>query len=866
MIPNDPLYALQWHFNLIGDIETIWDEFDGTGVNVGIYDDGVDYYHEDLSGNYDPSLDIVDVLGAVVDPFPALSGDAHGTAVAGIIAGEANNGLGGTGVAGGATITGVNIFDPGSYGYINAADFEGFLEFIDAVEQASQFDIMNNSWGNYAGFFDSLADPSSADTYLQNSYALIALNGRNGLGTIVVQSAGNDNVDANGDGTNASRLTITVAATDASGNAADYTNFGQSILVAAPAAGMTTDITDTGGYNDGAESASYNGNYTSTFGGTSAATPVVSGVIALMLDANEGLGWRDVQNILAMSATHTGSSITGPGTGFEDGSWFINAADNWNGGGMHFHVNYGYGMVDAFGAVRMAEVWHLFDDAQTSANEVNSQSESTAVNQNIPDADNGSVSFTINVNFNMSIEHVALIMDFQHTYIGDLEILLESAEGTQIVLTSSNFSMDTNFNGEWYFGIDSLLGEMSQGVWTVTITDNFIFDVGFVEAAYLDFFGTTPSVDDVYHYTSEIGDAILLDASRENLSDTNGGIDWINTAAIAEGVFVDMASIGSGFGYDRATDSVFVRIENGTVIENLVSGDGDDIIYGNEANNEIHGMRGNDYIYGDDGNDTLYGGAGNDYIDGGDDNDTLYGGAGNDTLIGGLGNDLIYGGDGTDTSILYGLATESGVLRFGNIIQVFSDGVDNRTWHENVEILQFHDISIDVETLVSNDLNSYLASYSDLVQAFGNNQAAALNHFYNYGYYEGRSLDAFDEYSYLASYSDLLNAFGSNGEMGASHYVTYGYSEGRILDIFDEITYVASYGDLINAFGTNSSAATQHYVDYGFWEGRNSSFNVEQYLSNYSDLQAAFVDDMMAATLHFIDYGYYEGRTDDYLV
>ena len=80
-----------------------------------------------------------------------------------------------------------------------------------------------------------------------------------------------------------------------------------------------------------------------------------------MLDANPGLGWRDVQNIIAASATHTGSAIgaSTPGTN-ENSNWFLNDAANWNGGGMHFSNDYGYGLLNAYNAVRMAEVWSLF--------------------------------------------------------------------------------------------------------------------------------------------------------------------------------------------------------------------------------------------------------------------------------------------------------------------------------------------------------------------------------------------------------------------------------------------------------------------------------------------------------------------------
>ena len=64
-VPADPLYADQWHFNLMGNgggtfhIEAIWEEFDGSGINVGVYDSGVQSIHYDLNDNYDPSLHVV---------------------------------------------------------------------------------------------------------------------------------------------------------------------------------------------------------------------------------------------------------------------------------------------------------------------------------------------------------------------------------------------------------------------------------------------------------------------------------------------------------------------------------------------------------------------------------------------------------------------------------------------------------------------------------------------------------------------------------------------------------------------------------------------------------------------------------------
>ena len=138
----------------------------------------------------------------------------------------------------------------------------------------------------------------------------------------------------------------------------DYADLGEPGIV-------TTDLTGRNGYNlrsnpDASVS------YTDDFGGTSAAAPIVSGVVALMLNANSGLGWRDVQSILAASADYAGpeSSLPPPNI-----SWQINGAESWNGGGMHISRFHGYGEVNAYAAVRMAEVWAQFSSSKTSANE-----------------------------------------------------------------------------------------------------------------------------------------------------------------------------------------------------------------------------------------------------------------------------------------------------------------------------------------------------------------------------------------------------------------------------------------------------------------------------------------------------------------
>ena len=81
--PTDPLYAQQWHFSLMGNIEKIWDDYDGSGVTVVVYDEGVQYTHPDLAANFAMTFFTYD--GVVYDPMPIDDQSGHGTSCAGLI-------------------------------------------------------------------------------------------------------------------------------------------------------------------------------------------------------------------------------------------------------------------------------------------------------------------------------------------------------------------------------------------------------------------------------------------------------------------------------------------------------------------------------------------------------------------------------------------------------------------------------------------------------------------------------------------------------------------------------------------------------------------------------------------------------------
>jgi hypothetical protein len=157
------------------------------------------------------------------------------------------------------------------------------------------------------------------------------------------------------------------------------------------------------------------------------------------------------------------------------------------------------------------------------------------------------------------------------------------------------------------------------------------------------------------------------------------------------------------------------------------------------------------------------------------------------------------------------------------------------------------------------DALRYIASYGDLIQAFGADAQKGRSHYQDYGIKEGRKI-TFDPNRYMASHPDLIRAFAGNEEKATRHYIEWGFKEGR-QSTFDPLAYIASYADLIAAFATDALAAARHYIDWGYNEGRRVLFDALAYLAKYADLRAAFGADTTAAARHYIEWGSKEGRT-----
>ena len=629
----DPLKAAQWYLPALG-VDRLNGQITGAGVTVGMVDDGIDTAHPDLQSridfalSYDTVYDTQDGKNKI--PYPTNPmGDFHGTAVAGIIVAAQNNETGIAGIAPDAQIASTRVKWT-------------WEQITQALGLQFQFDVSNNSWGAINPFSDNFN--STALTFAYEALRKGVEDGRAGRGTVFVFAAGNSG--AFGDNTNYhnfqnAREVITVAAANQDGSVACFSTPGASVLVGAYGVDLlTTDRHEKGlGLNTSSD-------YTS-FSGTSAAAPVVSGVAALMLEANPLLGYRDVQEILALSATHPGSL-----------TWKTNGATNFNLGGMLFNDQLGFGLVNAYAAVQLADTWTQTD---TAINEVVSSARSFGLHVAIPDGD-GAYTKTFHIDGAIKVEHVELSIDLRHTRLGDLIIELTSPDGTVSTLMNrptvnaeEPFGLSGTDSGVpthlvWDLSSVQFWGEQAQGDWTVTIRDVRAEETGILSSLSLKVYGARDDGNDTYVFTEEG----FQSASTLVLQDESGN-DTINASPMLHDMFIDLQN---GV---IAAEGVTDHIAAWTVIENAISGAGDDRIDGNDAANLLQSREGNDI------------------------------------LQGGLGNDTLNGGGGSDTAVYAGALAEYGISYDPNTKQVRV--VDNLSSNGN----EGTDILIDIERLVFSD-------------------------------------------------------------------------------------------------------------------------------------------------------------------
>ena len=465
---NDPLYGCQWHLNNREgediNIEAVWTEgVTGSGINVAVVDDGMDYLHEDLKANVDKARNHdYTGKGDIYHPYWH-----HGTNVAGIISAPDNNGTGVRGVAPRTTVYGYNfLVEPTD---MNEADAMARNRDVTAVS--------NNSWGPLDGpafDFATRIWEVAVDGGIREGYG--------GKGVFYAWAAGNGHLE--GDEANldeyANYYGVTaICAVDDDDTKSSYSETGANLWVCAPSSGGSRGIVTTENSD----------RYYAHFGGTSAATPIVAGVAALMREANPDLTWRDLKLILAASARK--NDLSNPG--WEVGAHKYGAESNTD--RYYFNHEYGFGMVDANAAVDLARGWVSPPPFESSA------VESEELNLHVPDApasgDSTTAESTLLVNTSIGfLEFVEINVTLNHDSFRDLGIELVSPTGTVSRLVGPFDTLNDDpyidfvpVQGKLRFGSARHLGEDPNGEWKLRITDHIPSKSGELTSWSVTFYG-----------------------------------------------------------------------------------------------------------------------------------------------------------------------------------------------------------------------------------------------------------------------------------------------------------------------------------------------------------------------------------------
>jgi subtilisin-like proprotein convertase family protein len=268
---------------------------------------------------------------------------------------------------------------------------------------------------------------------------------------------------------------------------------------------------------------------------------------------------------------------------------------------MHFSNNYGFGMVDAVSAVRLAESWQ-----ETSVRN-NTEVAKASSTKNIAITDNSAAGITdsVVVNGNLRIDRVEVDLKINHTFVGDLKVELISPDGTvSTVIDRPGVGSKTRYgisddNINFTVSSNAFWGEESSGNWRLKVYDLNLRDVGNLVSWNLNVYGDDNVNDDNYVFTNEYSSLVLKDPSRSTISDS-GGIDTLNLSANAGNNIINLSA-----GAINQVGGAAMVIAAGTVIENVFTGDGNDVIIANAENNKIMGGRGNDIISTGKGSDTV---------------------------------------------------------------------------------------------------------------------------------------------------------------------------------------------------------------------------------------------------------------------
>jgi subtilisin family serine protease len=478
----------------------------GKGVGIRVNDDGVDNLHPEFAGRF-----VTESSCTIFRPVSLQEKHGHGTSVASLALGSGNDGGCGVGIAPGASVSGCRVvltevdevlapeseddaylylkmdgmgISQNSYGTRICSGLDGsdavrrrklqsttcpFASSVlcgtcsavdwsnpqpNTVCEKSIMDYCNNGARYQA---DAAACSSFLDLFVKCEYNALdpstsvsleqgIRSGRDGKGIIYVFASGNDyykGADTNFEGTLVSRYVISVGATGRDGLQAMYSTGGAALFVSAPGGDLDTYTNQF--------AAAPGGECRAISPGTSFSSPLVSGVVALMLEANPGLTWRDVQGILASTSRRVDSN---------DKSWIV------NGVGRHHSYLYGFGVVDAGAAVKAAKSWQLYSAERQI------MVDSGTIALTIPDFPSDTVTSAVTVtNSDFIVESANVYLSLVHASRGDLDIVLVSPNGTESLIHPGARPENSQIEGKWKLMTVRAWGENADGVWSLRLVD-----------------------------------------------------------------------------------------------------------------------------------------------------------------------------------------------------------------------------------------------------------------------------------------------------------------------------------------------------------------------------------------------------------
>jgi subtilisin family serine protease len=446
---DDPLFQLQWHLHAGGaaGVDAPEGGGGGNGVLIAVVDDGLQYTHPELARAYRGEHSWNFNGGDDTDPAPRAPSEGHGTSAAAVAVATMHNGHCGRGVAPDAHVCGIRLIA------------EPVTDMTEAqalsFHAARDVDIYTNSWG-----------PADTGTGLDRpgrlTRLILARNtagraGRRGLGSIYMWASGNGrdyNDSCAYDAYAGNPYVNAVGALDYTGAQAWYSEGCAALMAVAPSSGAmrgiaTADLMGPAGYDPG--------ECTTTFGGTSSATPLAAGIVALLLERHPQLTWRDVRHVIARGATRVNPN---------DGSWTVNAA------GVAHSNRYGFGLL-RIPALLLAAAELV--SAENEQEWVQFQAPRVAPQMNtIVGGGGGNFSLTVQgAGIKRAMETVVLTVRVDHPEHGRVILELYSPSGTRSTLTECRTHVDADFPSDgWSYATQAFWGESrADGQWEVSARD-----------------------------------------------------------------------------------------------------------------------------------------------------------------------------------------------------------------------------------------------------------------------------------------------------------------------------------------------------------------------------------------------------------